>query len=271
MAKNEVIKTEGKTLEQIKAELKTVVDSYNKSEVASERNKLDVKAQQLKDDYNKLSLQNAYADCLKTKKPVLALIQKYTYPVVSVSVKKDTNAMILKDDGTAVFDLWDFVAWAEERNKQVTVALDWKSKAIAAKSALLKQVEDFNDNGTALQPGDFKVAVQAMFDSIVHVAGKNGSNAVVATSKNVRVVLTTCGSLNVKARQAKYGTEKSWRGQVFAFLNLAVSGKDFSTVYGDDDNELPDSAAEEEVAEVKAAAPAKVEESPKPAKAKASK
>ncbi|MBQ3017397.1 MAG: hypothetical protein IJD89_00475 [Clostridia bacterium] len=229
---------EGKTLEQILGELKVVVDNHNKSDVASERVKLEVQAAKLKDDYNKTSKQTAYAECLEAENPMLTFIQKYKFPVVSLGTNKDTKNITVKTEDsngvklTEVFNLWDFVAWCEERNKQVTVALDWKSKAIKAKNALIAVIEADNNTGV-YSIGEFKAALQTAFDSIVKVAGESGNNAVIAKSKQCRIIKNTAGRLDNRSFVAQFGSEKAWQKQVFAYLHLAIEGKEFTTIYGD--------------------------------------
>lgn len=229
------VETEGKTMEQILEELKLGVDKHNDSKDVAERVKLKYEAEKLVEAYNQASKLAAYAECLEAENPMLAFIQMYQHPVVSAGVKKGETDITIKTDGKAVFDLWDFVDWCAGRNQQITVSLDWKSKANAARDILKSQVETYINKGTKPDVKSLKDALQEMFDSIVMKPGKNGNNAVIATSKNVRTIHMTCGALNVKTFNAKFVAEKSWKGQVFAFLNRAVEGKDFTHTYGDDD------------------------------------
>lgn len=246
MAKNNVTTTEGKTLAEIKAELQTAVDNHNSAETIKDQTKYAVEAAKLKDDYNKASKLDAYAECLKAEKPMLAFIKQYTYPTISVAPKKDTGALSIKDDGKAVFDLWDFVEWCEGRNKQVVQSLDWKSKATEAQNVLIKQVKAAIEDGTEMSVKDFKEALQAMFDAIVMVEGKSGNNAVIAKSKNVRVIQQTCGALDVKSFTAKFVQKKSWQKQVLAILNRSVENKDFSVIYGDPEETTAATSTDEE-------------------------
>ncbi len=247
MAKN--ITTEGKTMEQILEELKLAVDKHNDSKDVSERVKLKYEAEKLVEAYNKASMLTGYAECLVAENPMLAFIQKYQYPVVSAGIKKGETDMTIKTDGKAVFDLWNFVDWCAGRNQQITVALDWKSKANVARDTLKAQVEKYIEKGTKMDVGALKKDLQSMFDSIVMKPGKDGNNAVIATSKNVRTIHMTCGTLNIKTFTAKFVAEKSWRAQVFAFLNRAVEGKDFTHVYGDEDTATTEAVTEETQAE----------------------
>lgn len=247
MAKNVEIKVEGKTLEQILGEIKITVDTHNKSEVASERVQLKVQAAKLKEEYNKTSKLDAYAKCLEAENPMLAFIQMYKFPVVSIGSSKETENMTVKTEDsngatlTEVFNLWDFVTWCEGRNKQVTVALDWKTKATKAKDALIAAVQNNIDNDSdKLEVGEFKAALQAMFNSIVNVTGESGNNAVIAKSKQCRIIMFTCGRLDNRTFKAQFATEKSWQKQAFAFLHCAVKGKEFTCIYGDEENATAD-------------------------------
>lgn len=250
MAKKNVIIVEGKTIEQIKAELESTIDKHNSTEVVAERIKLKVAAEKFKEAYNKASMHTAYADCLGTKNPMLALIQAYKYPVVSVGADRETGDLTLKsenNDGsklTEVFNLWNFVEFCESINKQVVASLDWKSKANAAKKVLLESVQKYIDNGTEMDVGGLKNALQEMYNSIVKFAGKNGNNAIIETSKHTRLIYVTCGRLDTKSFVAKFGTEKSWQKTVFAFLHAAIEGKDFSCIYGEDDTKTADTNEE---------------------------
>lgn len=256
MAKNVEIKIEGKTLEQIMADLKTTVEAYNASKDIAERARLEIEASKLKSDYNKCSKETAYATCLEADNPMLAFIQMYTYPVIGLNIKKDTKELALKTESkngkkmVDVFNLWDFVAYCEERNKQVTVGLDWKSKAVAAQKALIAVLKTDNETGV-YNIGEFKNALQAAFDSIVFVAGKNGNNAVIAKSKQCRIIKNAAGELNKKDREVQFVSEKSWQAKVFAYLNLAVDGKEFVCTYGDAEEKTDEAATEEKTDETK--------------------
>lgn len=242
MKKNVENKTEGMTMEQILAKLKETVESHNKSEVAGDRVKLKIEAEKLKDSYNEASKATSYAKCLEAENPMLAFIQMYQYPVVRTGSSKETGNLTVNtedNDGerlTEVANLWDFVEWAAGRNKQVTVALDWKSKANEACKLLRSQVQEYNDNGTPMGVGKLQTALQAMFDSIVKVTAPSGRNAIIITSKAVRILQTTCGSMDVKKFVAKFASAKTWQKQTFALLHGAVVGKEFTCIYGDDEN-----------------------------------
>lgn len=246
MAKKNITTTEGKTLEQIMQELRTAVDEHNGTEVASERVTAAVKVAKLKDDYNKASLLKAYSECLEAENPMLTFIKKYQYPVVSTGTKKDNGNISIKDDGTAVFNLWNFVEWCEGRNHQVVVNLDWKSKAEEARKALLTEGEKYIETGNEFNVGAVKDAIQAMFNSIVMVAGESGNNAVIAKSKNVRVLKMTCAKVGKDGLSVQFGAGKTWQARVFSFLHLAVDGKNYTMTYGDPEKEAP-AAAEPEV------------------------
>lgn len=238
MTKN-IINAEGRTLDQIFAELKEAVTERNKCEVASERVKFEVKAEKLADEYNKTAKLNAYAECLEAANPMLTFIKQYAYGVVKVGVDRKTNTLTVRTETnsgaklTEVFNLWDFVSYCESINKQITAALDWKSKAVKAQKTLIENVQKYIEDGAEKDVLGMKTALQEMFDSVIMIAGKSGNNAVLATSKQARTIYMTCGRMNNKNLQAMFGRESSWQAQAFAFLHCAVEGKDFTYVYGD--------------------------------------
>ena len=240
--KNMNTNAQGMTCEQMKAKIKTIIDEHNGSEDLALRNKLSVEALKLKDDYNKTSLKDVYAAALEAENPMLAFVKAYTYPTLTVSSKKDTNNLSLKDDGKAVMNLWDFVEFAAGRNKQVTKELDWKAKAKAAQDVLVGTVEKFIESDTKPEPGELKAALQAAFDSVLFIPGKNDANAVIAKSKAVRVIIMTCGSLDAKSFQANFGQSKTWQKQFLAFLNRAVEGKEFTLTFGDSEDQTTEAA-----------------------------
>lgn len=255
MAKKIEKNLEGKTLVQYMDMLKDTVQKHNDTKDAHERAKLKIEADKIVEAYNITSLQTAYANVLEQENPMLAFIKKYQYPVVKVGTSKETSDLEVKDSNTKgeplteVFNLWDFVAYCEDLNKQVTVALDWKSKAAAACEILKTQVQEYNDNGTPMGVIKLQTAIQAMFDSIVKVTTPTGKNAVIVKAKEIRIMQTSCGSMDVKKFVAKYASAKTWQKQTFALLHGAVEGKEFTCIYGDPDDEKKTETTTEEKTE----------------------
>lgn len=242
MAKNEII-TEGKTLEQVKNELKAAIDKHNLAADAITRLKSEREVKKLKGEYDTLSLHTTYAKCLEDQNPMLDFIKTYFYKTASVTTDKDTGDFKLKDDGKAVMNLWDFVKFCNSINRQVAVALDWESKAEKARTNLTTQVQNHIENESELKIGEFKDAMQDAFNSIVMVPGENGNNSVIAKSKSMRTFLFACANMNTKTFEVKVAGN-SWRSQFFALLHCAAKNKEFTVTYGD-----PDSDAEQETAE----------------------
>lgn len=241
MEKN--VNVTSRTLADIKKEFLDKVAAYNASEDVSERASIKKDVEKLTEDYNKTSKHTSYAKCLDSETPMLDFIKTYTYPVISASVKKGEIELTVKKDGVNVHDLWDFVEFCEGRDVGVAAKLDWKSKATAAQNALIEQVQGYVEDGTEMNPGNFKVALQDAFNSVVFVEGAKGNNAVIATSKNVRVILMTCGRLDNKNFKAQFAGEKAWQKQFFACLNCAVKGKTFDTIYGEETTTTTDEEA----------------------------
>ena len=254
MAKKNNVIIEGKTKEQLMAELEAAVDSHNNSENAMERNTLKVKIEKLKNAYNECSMHDAYAECLAAEKPMLAMIKMYKYPVVATGAERNTGDVTLKTEDnngaklTEVFNLWNFVEYCEGRNVKVTASLDWKLKAAKAKNFMLDAINKYIDDGAEKDVGGMKKALDEMFDSIVMLPGKNGNNQVRSTSKQVREIYMTAGRSDAKALTIKFGTEKSWQKTAFAYLYAAVEGKEFTIIYGEDDTKVKNGEAAEETA-----------------------
>lgn len=244
--------TQGMTCEQMKEQLKTIIDNHNGSEDLAERQKLGAQAIKLKEDYNKTSLLDTYAEAMDAEKPMLAFIKAYTYPTLTVTSKKDTGNLTLKDDTKAVMNLWDFVEWAAGRNKQVTNALDWKSKSAEAQKVLVDVVEKFINSDTKPEVGELKTALQDAFNSVVMVPGENGNNSIIAKSKACRIIIATCSTMDYKSFQANFGQSKTWQKQFLAFLNRAAEGKEFVLTFGDPEDQSTENAAEDSAEESEA-------------------
>lgn len=252
MAKN--IKIEGKTLEQIMDSIKEAVTKYQLTDSAPERLRLRMEAEKLRDEYNKTSKLTAYAACLEAENPMLTLIQTYTYNVVSVGTDKKTDTLSVKTETSKgeklsdVFNLWDFVETCKSVGVEVTAASDWKIKAVEAQKTLIENVRKYITSGGAKDVKALKDALQAMFDAVVKIEGKTGGNAVRATSKQVRTIYMTCGSMNFRTLEATFGRDSVWQKHAFAYMHAAVTGKEYTYVYGGSD-----AAAEtaEEAAETK--------------------
>lgn len=239
MAKN--IELKGQTLEQTMAELEGVVSRHNLSESASERNRLKIDAEKLKNSYNSDSKINAYAECLETENPMLTFVKRYCYPVISVSTDRDTGHLVIKTEDskgeklTEVFNLWDFVDACEGMNRNVVAALDWKSKSNDAQKALAEIVQNYIDNGTTMTVSAFTTNIQKMFDSILMIPGQSGGNAVIFTSKLARLMCVTSGTQNAKSMKVKIAGKKSWQKQVLMYLHASVEKKEFTIIYCDDE------------------------------------
>lgn len=242
MAKN--TNKQGLTCEQMKTKIKELVETHNESTDLSERNKLAKEARDLNQDYNNTSVLDVYAQCLEAENPMLTFIKTYTYPTMSVGVKKDTGNLTIKDDGKAVMNLWDFVKWAARLNKQVVHAIDWEGKAEDTRQILLGIAEGNIVRDTKDDVGMMKAAMQAAFDSVIMLPGKSGNNAVIAKSKACRTIIMTCGSLDTKNLKATFGKSATWQGQFFMFLYCAVEGKEPELTFGDpDDQSIANAAA----------------------------
>lgn len=265
MKKNNLF--EGMTKEQILSKLKEIVVAHNESEDSSEKGKLKVKADRAVEEYNNASKLDSYAECLAAENPMLTFIKKYEYPVISIKVDKDNDTMSIKETvkpdssvkTTAVFNLWDFVAFCESTNRQVTVSLDWKTKAEKAKNILVTELNRYIDEGGEKNVGLLKDALQAMTDAVVMVAGKAGNNAIIITSKMVRTLYTTSGRLNNKTHHVDFARATTWQNFILSMLNRVAQGKEFTYTYGDPNDAQPDAEDETTTEETKTDAPAEAQ------------
>lgn len=261
MAKNDITKTEGRTLDTIRKELVDKVDKFNLSEDNVERADLKVDMKKLVDEWNLTSMLSVYASCMEDEQPLVAFGKAYTYPSISTKeaphsevvngVKRTVYTMSV-DDGCKQMSLTKFLAWAKERNKDIAVDKQWLDKWVAAREEVnnqWKRIFASKAESSDLKIGQMKRKLQALFDALVFIeaAGGSGKNAVVATGDMAKYAL---GLSNVRKVDLKKKTQKVqnmssqlWEQVGMDIWNMVCEGKTYTVVIGD---EKPEEEAPEE-------------------------
>lgn len=248
--------TENRTMSIVLAELNASVDKYNLATDAIERANLAAEHKVLVQEYNELSLLNAYATFMKDENPIVALANAYYYDTVSVkdnvhnevgddgvmtsSVTRSVN------DGTKKLDITKFVDWTEERNKSVAAAKDWKSKMLAARNSIETEWKKFFDSKGdthSMSVGKTKKALQAMFDALVFIPSESGKNAIIANGDIAKWVLGFAnnrkdtkadGNVNIVGNVLPRST---WNTLALDVLHKAVTGKTYEIIFGEPEEE----------------------------------
>ena len=85
-----------------------------------------------------------------------------------------------------------------------------------------------------------------MFSSLVLIESERGNSAGIANGKTAGLIVHLAADLkteNVKGSPEhtfEFLRDKKWHRLVMQFLNMAVTGKDFSVVYGEPEDEVAD-------------------------------
>lgn len=261
--------SENRTMSVVLAELNASVDQYNATPLsdANTRVELALNHKKLVEEYNGLSLLNAYATCMKAEKPVIALAQMYYYDVISVkdnahnevvdgamqsSVTRSVN------DSTKKLDVTKFIEWTEECNKSVAADKTWKVKMGAARNSIETEWKKFftsKGDSPALSVGKTKKALQSMFDALVFVATETNKNAIIANGDIAKWVIAFAnsrkdskvdGNINIVGSVLPKPT---WNTLCLDVLHMAVTGKVFEITYGDPEENAETPAKAETKAE----------------------
>lgn len=242
---------ENRTMSIVLEELNASVDKYNLATEAMERVQLGVEHKNLVQEYNELSLLSAYAECMAEENPLIALAKMYYYDTVSVKdnvhnevvdgVQKSSVTRSV-NEGCKKLDVVKFIEWTQERNKSVAAAKDWKSKTLAARTAVENEWKKFfaaKGDTHAMSVGKTKKALQAMFDSLVFVASETGKNAIIANGDIAKWVLGFANSRKdskVDGNIAITGSvlpKATWNTLLLDILHKAVTGKTFEIIIGE--------------------------------------
>jgi hypothetical protein len=259
-----------RTMAVVLEELNTSVDKYNNESDAIERANLASKHKELVQEFNELSLLNAYAEFMKDEHPVIALAKAYYYDTVSVKdnvhnevvngVKTSTVTRSV-NDGNKKLDVAKFIEWTCERNKCVAADKGWKAEIGAARSSIEKEWKRFfasKSDKKDISIGSVKKATQKAFDALVFIPCENNKdkNAVIANGDVAKMLIAFANKLQDSKNDGKIDIKgtilpvQTWNALLLTALHLVVENKKYEVVYG----------TEEEAA--KAAAKVKAEAEP---------
>lgn len=251
-----------RTMSVVLKELNESVDKYNLATDAMERANLAAEHKVLVQEYNDLSLLNAYAGFMADENPLVALAKAYYYDTVSVKdnvhnevengVKKSTVTRSVNESNKRL-DVTKFVEWTCERNKSVAAGKDWKTKIGAARNSIETEWKKFfaaKKDTHAMSISKAKKALQAMFDALVFIPSETGKNAIIANGDIAKWVLGFANSRkdsNAEGNITITGSvlpRATWNVLLLDILHKAVTGKTFDIIYGE-----PEEDAEAEVKE----------------------
>lgn len=244
--------TENRTMTVVLDELNKSVNKYNDTTDNIERAELAAKHKELAQEYNELSLLNAYAGFMADENPVVALAKAFYYATVSVKDTvhnevingvKTSNTTRSVNEGEKKLDVVKFVEWTAERNKCVAASKDWKVKIGTARSSIEKEWKSFfasKADSKAISVGKVKKATQEAFDALVFIPCENNKdkNAVIANGDVAKMLIAfanklqdskTDGKINIKGTILAPAT---WNSLLLTALHLAVEGKTYELAYG---------------------------------------
>lgn len=249
---------ENRTMAVVLEELNKSVDKYNDSTNNVERAELAAKHKELAQEYNELSLLNAYAGFMADETPVIALAKAFYYETVSV---KDTvhNEVIngvktsattrSVNEGEKKLDVVKFVEWTAERNKCVAAEKDWKSKIGTARSSIEKEWKSFfasKADSKSISIGKVKKATQEAFDALVFIPCENNKdkNAIIANGDVAKMLIAFANKLQDSKTDGKVNIKgtilhpTTWNALLLTALHLVVEGKTYELSYGTEEEAL---------------------------------
>lgn len=249
------------TMVELIEHLHAKVDEFNEATGTSELIAIKTEIKATADQYNEMSKFVAYSAALKTEMPLVSIIKGHHYETRSVTYKPGTEVKdgktIVREfasvkDGTRNVDMFDFIKFAEERNKQVTAVstANWKTVLNAQRKKLnnefKKAVE--SDKGYTVSKTTANNVLQAVYDALVFIAGESGKNAVFP-NKDCKNIIIACaaeykeaivdGDVDVSLNFFK---DKHWKSIIQSTLYIVLSKKSLTYTYGDP--EVDEDAAE---------------------------
>lgn len=254
MAKNEV-----RTMEVVLVELNNKVDAYNLSSSNTEKATLTDDIKKLETEYNELSLLTAYAKCMEAELPIKALVETAQYMTVG---HKDTPHKEVQADGSKLnvitrsvvekkkmFDLVKFIEWAAERNRQIAHSKDWRTKMVDAKKTIKTEWKKYlasKGDSHSISNRKLKMAMQAMFDSLIFIPTEKGENAVIADKDVASFAFAFANKLNPQidedVNDGDILPESNWKVILMKTTRSAVTGK--KLIVGCAEDEDAEEAAE---------------------------
>lgn len=255
---------ENLTLEQLQSMLNEAVEKHNMAEDAAARVEARVKAKDISDAYNELSLLTVYANCMLEQQPLLAFVKKFYCHTITVkyTVSNEVVNGVAKSSEVASVNendrkmsLFKFIEWAGERNKVITHDKYYKTATNKARNTINSLWEDFRNSKdkTEMSKNAVKKALQSMFDALIFIEGKSRKNAVIANGDIAFYIIALAAELKTTADDNKdpnftieFLKKNSWDGHILNMLNMAVRGKSFDVVYGAEDADATDNEVEAE-------------------------
>lgn len=243
---------ENRTMPVVLDELNASVDKYNLSTDAIERAELAAKHKELAQEFNELSLLNAYAGFMADEHPIVALAKAYYYGTVSVKdtvhnevvegVKTSTVTRSV-NEGRKKLDVTKFVEWTCERNKCVAANKSWKLDIGAARVSIENEWKRFfasKADKKDISIGSVKKATQKAFDALVFIPCENNKdkNAVIASGDVAKMLIAFANKLQDSFIDGKIDIKgnilpaQTWNMLLLTALHLAVENKKYEVAYG---------------------------------------
>ena len=250
-------KIENRTMSVVLDELNKSVDQYNISTDTIERAQLAAKHKELAQEYNELSLLNAYATFMADENPIVALAKQFYYATVSVKdtahnevvdgVKKSTVTRSV-NEGTKKLDVAKFIEWTNERNKCVAADKAWKTAVRTARISIENEWKKFfasKADEKKISIGAVKNATQQAFDALVFIPCENNKdkNAIIANGDVAKMLIAYANKLQDSFVDGKVditGTilsPQTWNALLLIALHLVVENKTYKTTYGTEEED----------------------------------
>lgn len=240
--------TAARTMEVVAAEIKANVTAFNLTEEPAEKNKLELALKTLENEYNELSLLNTWASFMTEDIPMVAFAKAYDYPVighkdvdsrkVENGVKTIVRTRVVDETKTRMLTVKDFVEWTEESGACVAHDKHWRKAVNAARDSVIDQWKGFmgsKGDTRTVSIGKMTKALQEMVDALVFVEGEKGGNAVKVKRDIAKAVFALCNQRK-DGLKGSIMSESVWKKLQVDVLHAAVSGKDFTISYGDEDD-----------------------------------
>lgn len=246
---------ENRTMSVVLEELNASVDKYNLETDKIEQAQLAAKHKELAQEYNELSLLNAYAGFMADATPVVALAKAFYYDTVSIKdavhnevidgVKKSTVTRSV-NDGKKRLDVTKFVEWTCERNKCVAADKSWKAEIGAARVSIENEWKRFfasKADKKDISIGSVKRATQKAFDALVFIPCENdkSKNAIIANGDVAKMLIAFANKLQDSFVDGKIDIKgtilppQTWNQLLLTALHLAVENKKYEISYGTED------------------------------------
>lgn len=245
-------KMESMTMQEVLDALNTAVNTYNDSFDVSVRAEAEKTAKACTNKYNEMAKLTAYAHAIKDNgNELVNIIKCHHYDTKSVSYKPveslttDGRTVIKKmgavKDGTKNIDMFDFLVWAESRNKKIAANPGWKAVMNVQREALAKKFNEAADSSEAytISKTFANNTLQAVFDALVFIASETGKNAVFP-NKDCKLLVIACAA-EYKETVTKSGdvdcsleflTAKKWQTLVQSAMFLVLKNKELKITFG---------------------------------------